>query len=65
VRIEDCADNVESAVFYNFSSNLESADWLEPGSDEIPGSILLIKEPYLKYAADNLEPVIYIDSPSG
>jgi hypothetical protein len=62
--IEDINGDVETVSFFNFSTDIGDPDWLHSGA------ILLIKEPYLKYASlsrseETKCAVLRIDSPSG
>lgn len=60
VLIEDVNEDVEELALYNFQIDLEEASpsWLSVGT------ILLIKEPYLKYESDGKNVLIRVDSPS-
>lgn len=57
VIIEDTDGNVEELELYNFVSKF-NPNWLKPGT------IMLIKEPYLKFGTAKERVVIRVDSPS-
>jgi hypothetical protein len=59
VQIEDTQRRVYGITFYNFNADLNNSSWLKPGT------IALIKEPYMKYGSIGGTPFIRVDSPSG
>ena len=56
--IQDLNGDVEEIGLYNFSYDLSAVDWLQPGT------IMIIKEPRLRYGSYNKTPSIRVDSPS-
>jgi hypothetical protein len=59
VQIEDTQRRVHGIIFCNFNADLNISSWLKPGT------IALIKEPYMKYSSIGNTPIIRVDSPSG
>jgi hypothetical protein len=57
--VEDIKGDVELVDLYNFHSDLNDPSWLKKGT------IMLIKEPYLKFAPIDKSAFIRVDSPSG
>ncbi|KAI1703543.1 SET domain-containing protein [Ditylenchus destructor] len=58
VPIEDLEGEVEMLSLYNFRMDISDGDWLQPGT------ILVIKEPYLKHGSQSESAIIRVDSPS-
>uniref|UniRef100_A0A914PSW9 Uncharacterized protein n=1 Tax=Panagrolaimus davidi TaxID=227884 RepID=A0A914PSW9_9BILA len=58
VLIQDLNGDVEELAIYNFRYKLDKLDWINPGT------ILLIKEPWLRYGSQSKTPSLRIDSPS-
>uniref|UniRef100_A0A914Y7R1 Uncharacterized protein n=1 Tax=Panagrolaimus superbus TaxID=310955 RepID=A0A914Y7R1_9BILA len=58
ILIQDLNGDVEEVAIYNFSYNFNDLDLLSPGT------ILIIKEPWLRYGSHDKTPSLRIDSPS-
>uniref|UniRef100_A0AC35F0H7 SET domain-containing protein n=1 Tax=Panagrolaimus sp. PS1159 TaxID=55785 RepID=A0AC35F0H7_9BILA len=58
ILVKDLNGDVEIIAMYNFYYNSSELDWLNPGT------ILIIKEPWLRYGSNNKIPTMRIDSPS-
>uniref|UniRef100_A0A915DCI8 SET domain-containing protein n=1 Tax=Ditylenchus dipsaci TaxID=166011 RepID=A0A915DCI8_9BILA len=58
VLIEDLRDDVEELILFNFQYDLTNTTWLSKGT------IMLVKEPYLKYSGGESGLQIRVDSPS-
>jgi hypothetical protein len=50
--------DVEQLDIYNYTYNVEDTRWISIGT------ILVIKEPYLRFGSQNLRAAIRVDSPS-
>uniref|UniRef100_A0AC34FHU8 Uncharacterized protein n=1 Tax=Panagrolaimus sp. ES5 TaxID=591445 RepID=A0AC34FHU8_9BILA len=58
ILIQDLNGDVEEVAIYNFTYNFNDLDSLSPGT------ILIIKEPWLRYGSHDKTPSLRIDSPS-
>uniref|UniRef100_A0A914YRG0 SET domain-containing protein n=1 Tax=Panagrolaimus superbus TaxID=310955 RepID=A0A914YRG0_9BILA len=58
VLIQDINGDVEEVAIYNFRYKLDKLDWIHPGT------VFIIKEPWLRYGSQSKTPSLRIDSPS-
>uniref|UniRef100_A0AC34FAR2 SET domain-containing protein n=1 Tax=Panagrolaimus sp. ES5 TaxID=591445 RepID=A0AC34FAR2_9BILA len=58
VLIQDLNGDVEEAAIYNFRYKLDNLHWISPGT------VMVIKEPWLRYGSQSKTPSLRIDSPT-